>query len=227
MSNVVVSLLNKKFAPWGLLTDEPKPRILLWLTETDPSGEIDSELLSLTDIERLSQGFIRRIIDIQGLEDYIRMPTTSFDERSEAPHIPPLPETVSKPASNETVFDVMALIKKEEELSKVHASILKKKVEAQAPDVEKTLSMGGKLLKKKLKELAQKDLDIFFFQACKKQEETGRKRSSVISVLTDIIKSKMTAIELLGRAGQEKLDKLYYEQIEEFPEEDTEIIIPV
>jgi hypothetical protein len=220
MSTVTLTLIKSKYAPWGLLTEEENPRMLVWLTEESPEAQIDSMMLTYGDISRIQQSKSAGIIDASGIDEIDQLPSTST-----------IPPTISTPvpiqnepkiAPPEVVMDVTQLMRQEAE----RAMALEKRIMESYPEVDKLLAKPAYGLKKELKRLAKGNTSISFFQRCRKNEQEGKNRKSVIAVLVEIIQAKINAVRADSRPGgytnQTSLSSAYYDLIEEFEDEDNE-----
>lgn len=62
-----VELVQMKHAPWGLMTEEEHPRIILWLTEDEPRGQINRRFLTPHNIEAILRSSEAGIVRQSGL----------------------------------------------------------------------------------------------------------------------------------------------------------------
>jgi len=219
MSTVTLTLKNPRYAPWGLLTDEETPQMIVWLTEEDPVKKIEATLLTDWDVVRIKQSEAADIIVAEGLES-VKLVTEEAKVRSAgAPISTPVQSKVS---SSNTIMDVTQLMRQDADRAKA----LEERVKSRYPKLDELLAMPAHKLKKELKELAKDGTMVSFFQEARKKEQDGKDRKTVLSVLTDIIQSKINAVGLDGRAstqtGQTALSEAYYDMIEEFEDEEEE-----
>jgi hypothetical protein len=220
MSTVRLSLLDFRYAPWGLFTDTEKPEPFIWLTQDSPVGETDSSFLTDQDLDRIYQFFVMGALSIEGLklveENEVELPP-------EPPQVPIQDSGYSPVADAQTIMDVTNLIRNE---NKRHEEIIQKKMEASYPEIKKLLSMNAGPLKKELKKMAKTTPSVSFFQECRKKELSGKDRKTVIAVLVEIIQSKIAVINMDGRAGthtgQTALSEAYFDMIEEYEDEDED-----
>jgi hypothetical protein len=222
MSIITLRLLNEKYAPWGLLTDEPQPRTIVWLTIAEPEGNIRSEILSDWDLSRIMQGKNLGIISVDGLnfpqqETINSEPQMNIDEVVSAAKST---TSYSQKLPSSEVLDVTKLLREESEKSKEIAET----VSQGYPEVDVILKLPANKLRKKLKQMAKENFSISFFKNCKKKEERGKSRKTVIALLVDIITAKIAAIDVEGKynvyTGKTSLDDQYYDMIEEFDDEE-------
>ena len=221
MSTVTLTLINPRYAPWGLLTDEEKPQMIVWLTEETPSQEVEKILLSDWDVVRIKQAENAQIISVIGLDD-----VGLINEEDETEEVEPcVPIAASKTpavADSQTIMDVTQLMRKEAEKAKA----LEEKIKGRYPKIDELLAEPAYKLKKELKELAKGRTLVSFFQEARKKEIEGKDRKTVVSVLTDIIQAKIAAVGMdgytNGTTGQTSLSDAYYDMIEEFEDEDEE-----
>lgn len=222
MSTVTLTLRDPKYAPWGLLTEDEPPQMLVWLTLEEPINEIDSAMLSDWDVVRIIQSRNAGILEATGLE--------GFESVSDVPKVPkatsvPIVSPIRpKVASSETIMDVTQLMKKDA----VRAQALEDRIKGSYPKIDKLLALPAHTLKKELKELAKGRALVSFFQEARKKEMAGKDRKTVVSVLTDIIQAKINAIGIDGQqnmqTGQTMLSDAYYDMIEEFEDEDEDSV---
>lgn len=225
MSTVTLTLLKPRYAPWGLLTDEETPRMIVWLTEEDPVQEVDSLLLSDWDVARILQSDQAGIIHQEGIND-VQLVSAEPQTPDGVNGAVPIPSSIApKVAPHEMVMDVTQLMRQEAERAKQ----FEQKVQSRYPKLDELLSTPANQLKKQLKELAKGRTPVSFFQEARKKEQLGKDRKTVISVLTDIIQAKINAVGVDGQAnmhtGQTTLSDAYYDMIEEFEEEEEEEIL--
>jgi hypothetical protein len=225
MPAVKLSLTNQRHAPWGLLTDEEHPRTLVWLTETNPSGEVDSILLTDWDLSRIYQSEAAGIIAVDGLENPYTIPS-GIDPNEKDPRINPVVQidqiVAPKVQSSETIMDVTALMREEAK----RAELIKSKINNSYPKIEGLLAQPAHSLKKELKSLAKDQVMVSFFQACRAKELEGKNRKTVVAVLVEIIQAKIAAVGVDSRGnsqtGQTALSDAYYDMIEEFEDEEDD-----
>jgi hypothetical protein len=219
MSTVTISLTSPRYAPWGLLTDEEHPQTLCWLTEMHPTAHLDSEILTDWDVKRIEHSCLSGVVTVDGLD-------FPGDPRKPASHIMTVPvgnSVQSKVQPSETIMDVTALMRQEAQ----RAEAIKERIVNRYPVLDEVLELPANQLKKKLKEMA-KDPNCLptFFQEARKREMIGKDRKTVITLLVEIIQSKIAAQSVDGRAnrgtGQTVLSDMYYDMIEEFEDEDEE-----
>ncbi len=218
MSTVTLSLVNIRHAPWGLLTDQEPPEMIVWLTEENPSAEIDSIMLLDGDLIRIDQSWNAGIINVSGLKSHNEMTVPSIPKSVSAPIVSPARPKVSP---SETIMDVTQLMRKEADRAKV----IEEKVKSRYPKIDELLVLPAFKLKKELKTLAKSQITVSFFQECRNKEINGKNRKTVIAVLVEIVQAKISAIGLDGRSGESSLSNAYYDMIEEFEDEETEVEI--
>lgn len=218
MSTVTLSLTNARHAPWGLLTEEEQPQMVVWLTEEQSTQDIDSAILTDWDVSRIIHSRDAGILEVKGLENYESISQETKVPRSSA--VPIVSPVSPKVAPSETIMDVTQLMRQEAERSKV----IEEKIRNRYPKINELLSMPAHKLKKEIKSLAKGVAPISLFQELRKKEIEGKDRKTVIAVLTEVIQSKINAVGIDGRpgmhTGQTALSEAYYDMIEEFEDED-------
>jgi hypothetical protein len=220
MSIINIHLISPKDSPWGLLTNEDNPRTLVWLTAENPDAEIDSLMLTELDIRCIQQGKLIGVIEADGIEEIDKI-----QSGSRAPKVNNIliPSSVRpQVAPSEVVLDVTQLMRKEVK----RAQALEEKIKDRYPQIDDLLAKPANQLKKELKDLAKGSTLVSFFQECRKKEQNGKDRKSVIAVLVEIIQAKINAVGIDGnanaRTGQTFLSDAYYDMIEEYEDEDEE-----
>jgi hypothetical protein len=217
MSIITLRLKDKKYAPWGLLTDEPQPRTIIWLTELEPEGYIDSETLTDWDISRIIQSVNQEVITQSGL--FLPEPESKqnvLDSSDLSNIVSSINANVaSKIMPSAEVIDVTNLLK--EQINNSEETVMR--VQDGYPEVDNILKLPANQLKKRLKKMAKKSFSISFFKNCKKREEEKKNRKTIIAILIRIIQAKIAAIEVDRRfdsySGQTTLSDQYYDMIEE------------
>ena len=217
MSLLTLSLINTRYAPWGLLSDDEPPRQIVWLTEMQPTASVDSALLSNWDRQRIQQSYDAHIIVVDGLDN------PNPEPKVDSSRVMPVgQEAPSKIADPQTIIDVTQLIREEAEKEQQ----LKDRVLSSYPSLDTILALSAGKAKKQLKELAKTIPSVSFFQEARKKEMSDKNRKTVIAVLVEIVQAKINAVGLDASkalvGGQNGLADAYYGLIEEYEDEDED-----
>jgi hypothetical protein len=196
---IEIELTSKRFAPWGLLTDEERPRVLIWLTEDNMKGTLDESIIAYSHQQQLQK---------EQQLGHIRVKGSSFLEESLIP-------------ASVDIFEVAEQV--QQEMKTPEPS----EVEEMYKEVEVRPFLGRKAHEVVAELKENKELTLEFLKACKEEEEYGKRRKTVIKTLVNSIEEKLSLQTRIGRVvdrntGITSLEKHYEDMI---IEEEVEIEI--
>jgi hypothetical protein len=218
--------LKPKFSPWGLLKETKNyfgqviTEPIVWLTPNEPYQEVDREILSNEDIERIIRAHQVGILKADGLDIY-----NPFGlDKKETSWIRPEQKQITPKERIEMVQQVSRTIKLEENAKAKIKEDLNLGLERQA---ESFVNRKANIIRKDLKAVIGKDLNLPFLIKCRDVELREKNRKSVLSLLVELIETGIAGITtdrcIDKSTGYTDLDMLYSQMIvEEFDESEED-----